>query len=169
LVRPPILYVVTVEAGHFAGRRAHTYYVYEFVIRRHLVPALGSIPLAKLTPQDVHRVQARMAAQQLSPATIGVARAVLSGALSQAEKWELVTRNVVRLVESATHEPREPKVLTPDQAAALRDAAKGEAFEHLFKLMLVTGLRIGEALGLQWRNVDLDGRMPAAHVRQHVV
>jgi integrase len=150
-------------------RRAHTYDLYEIAIRCHLTPELGSIPLAKLTPQDVHRLQASMAAKGLSPATIGVARAVLSGALAQAEKWGLVSRNVVRLVDPPAAQSREPKVLTPEQATALTEAAKGEELEHLFTTMLATGLRIGEALGLQWRNVDLETRVPVLYVRQQAV
>lgn len=150
-------------------RRPHTTYVYEVMIRRHIVPVIGSVALAKLTPQDIHRLQRRMASGGLSPTTVGVARAVLSGALTQAEKWGLVARNVVRLVDAPAHEDVEPKVLTPEQSTAFCAAARGHEYEYLFTTMLATGLRIGEALGLRWRNVDVDARVPTLHVREQAV
>jgi integrase len=151
------------------GLRAHTYHVYEIAVRRHLVPAFGTAPLAKLTPQHVQKMQARMADQGLSTSSIGVARAALGGALTQAERWGLIARNVVRLVDAPAADGPEPKVFTPEQAAAFCASAKGHPLEHLFTTMLATGLRIGEGLGLQWRHVDLEARVPVLHVRQQSI
>jgi integrase len=151
------------------NQRANTYHVYEIAVRLHLVPALGRRPLAKLTPADVQALQAGLAAKKLTPATVLTVRAVLSGALSQAEKWGLVARNVVKLVDPPRQEYREPKVLTPEQAAALTEAARGHDLEHLFSTMLSTGLRVGEALGLRWDDVDLDASTPVLHVRQQML
>jgi integrase len=38
------------------------------------------------------------------------------------------------------------------------DASRGHEFEHLFAVMLATGLRIGEALGLQWSVISLESK-----------
>ncbi|MGR6963919.1 tyrosine-type recombinase/integrase [Geodermatophilus sp. URMC 61] len=46
--------------------------------------------------------------------------------------------------------------LTAEQAQALLEAIKGDRLETLFRVMLATGLRRGEALGLHWSDVDLD-------------
>ena len=109
----------TVKPGH----RASTLHVYEIMVRRHMIPSLGHRPLAKLAPTDVQQLQATMQAKGLNPATVMMARAVLSAALTQAEKWGLVARNVVRLVDAPRREYEEPKVLTPEQAASLCEAA----------------------------------------------
>jgi integrase len=82
-------------------------------------------------------------------------------------KWQLVQRNVVTLVDAPRSTRDEPEPLTPEQAQAFLDAANGHEFEHLFTVMLATGLRIGEALGLKWSAVDLDARR--LHVRTQML
>lgn len=155
----------TVKPSH----RANTYHVYESMVRLHLNPALGRRPLAKLTPADVQQLQAALLAKTLTPSTIIMARAVLGAALTQAAKWGLVVRNVVHLVDPPRREYVEPKVLTPEQAASFCEAARGHDLEHLFNAMLGTGLRIGEALGLRWQDLELDGPAPILHVRQQML
>jgi len=80
---------------------------------------------------------------------------VLWAALNRAVKWQLVGRNVALLVDS----PRVPKVeivpFSPEVATRFLTAAEGHRLAHLFEFLLATGLRLGEALGLQWPDVDL--------------
>jgi integrase len=69
----------------------------------------------------------------------------------------LVSRNVVLLVDAPAVPAADIHPLSPDEAAALLAAAKGRTYEHLFALLLTTGLRLGEALALRWKpNVNLD-------------
>ena len=49
-------------------------------------------------------------------------------------------------------------MLSPDEVYKLLDAARGEAIEGLVTLAISTGVRLGEALGLQWPDIDLDRR-----------
>jgi integrase len=143
------------------------YVTYKFVLTQHVLPALGSVPLAKLEPQHVQRLQRDMASKGLSLATIRLARAVLSGGLQQAVKWGLLSRSVVTLVDAPVGESAQPDVLSPEQAAALLEAAHGDSYERLYRFLLATGLRIGEALGLRWSDIDPDYRM--LRVRQQLV
>ncbi len=48
--------------------------------------------------------------------------------------------------------------LTPDQARAFLDAARGDRLEALYSVAITLGLRQGEALGLRWDDVDLEAR-----------
>jgi integrase len=48
----------------------------------------------------------------------------------------------------------EGRTFSPDQARHFLDALKGNRNEALFALMLSTGLRRGEALGLMWTDLD---------------
>src|SRR5262249_35651053 len=79
-------------------------------------------------------------------------------ALAQATKWGMIVRNPVPLVDPPYGEHEEPKPLTPEQATALLRVACGHEFEQLYTVMLATGLRIGEALGSRWQDVDLERR-----------
>jgi integrase len=140
------------------GRRKGTYLRYETVVRLHIVPLIGKAPVARLGPQDVQRLQTALLAKGLGAKYINLVRATLSGAMSQAVKFGLALRNPVPLVDPPHEEEEEPRPLTPEQAGALLSAAAGHDFEHLFTVMLASGLRIGEALGLRWPDVDLDKR-----------
>jgi integrase len=149
-----------------ASRRAGTYLRYETACRVHISPVIGKVKLAKLTPQHVQKVQTRMLQAGKSPATIRLVRACLCSALTQAEKFQLVARNVVKFVDNVRDDADEPEPLTPEQAAALLRTLQGHEFEQLFTTMLATGLRIGEALGLTWANVESEHKR--LHVRQQL-
>jgi len=149
------------------ARRPKTWRAYEFAVRVHIVPRFGSVPVAKLSPEHVQRLQRDMEAKGLSPATIALVRAVLGTALRQATKWGLVARNPVPLVDAPSGLNKEAQVLNPEQARRLLEAAVGDDFDNLLRFMLSTGLRIGEALGLRW--ADIDDSYRELRVRQQLV
>src|SRR3712207_2016572 len=94
-----------------------------------------------------------------SAKTVRDARAVLSVALSQAERWGLVARNAARLATTPKTEAREIVPLDFDGANAFLDAIRGHRLEALFRVALSLGIREGEALGLRWQDVQLDERV----------
>ncbi|HEX6508385.1 MAG TPA: site-specific integrase, partial [Chloroflexota bacterium] len=58
---------------------------------------------------------------------------------------------------------------SPDDAAIFLAAVRGHRYGHLYAFMLATGLRLGEALGLRWCDVDLDGkRIRVEHTLEHL-
>lgn len=150
--------------------RPKTYASYEQIVSQHLVPGLGHIELRKLAPQQVQQLlneklqskrklqNGRESTKTISPRTVAYIHAVLRSALDQALKWGLVARNVAKLVDSPRVERKEVSVLTPETAQALVDAVKAERLGPLCTFALATGLRLGEALGLHWQDVDLDAR-----------
>jgi integrase len=71
--------------------RPRTYVSYASVVRIHLAPALGHLPLARLSPQHVQAFLIAKSGVGLSPRTVGYLRAVLRQALGQAERWGMVT------------------------------------------------------------------------------
>ena len=88
-----------------------------------------------------------------SPRAIRYARSVLRAALNQARKWRLVAENAAALVEPPRHQAREIQPLTPEQARTLLDVARGHRLSGLVSVATALGLRLGEALGLQWADV----------------
>lgn len=84
--------------------------------------------------------------------------AILRRSLGQAEKWELVGRNVAKLVDAPRPARKEVKPFTPEQARQFLGAAKGDRLEALYSVAVSLGLRRGEALALTWADIDLDRR-----------
>ena len=134
---------------------------YEEHVRLHLIPTVGRIPLARLSPMDVQRANSDLLKTGLSPATVCRAHATLRAALKQALRWQLIPSNPASLVTPPRVEHREMAAMDPDQARRFLNAARDTPLEALCVLAVTTGLRQGEPLVLQWSEVDLE----AASVR----
>jgi integrase len=144
--------------------RPRTYESYDSTIRLHIQPYLGRVSLAKLTPQRVQRWLADLEAAGASPRTRQYARVVLRTALNQAVKWNLVVRNAAALANAPRVVTREIKPLDPKQAQRLLKHCPSHRLGSLFAIALSLGLRLGEALGLRWSDVDL--QQGQLHIRR---
>lgn len=149
--------------------RPATYDSYACLVRMHLVPELGHVPLAKLTPQQVQALLNRKLASGLAPRRVAMIRGVLRTALNQALRWGRVARNVATLVSPPRASHFEVRPLDPAQARAFLEAVRGDRLEALYTVALAIGLRQGEALGLRWDDVDLDaGVLHVRHALQRI-
>lgn len=133
-----------------------THSSYAEIVRVHIVPTLGTIQLAKLSPQHITALLKAKSDSGLSPRTVIYIRAVLRIALNRALKWGMVQRNVAALTDAPRSERKEIHPLSPEQARQFLAAVEGDRDEALYRVALALGLRLGEALGLSWTDVDLD-------------
>lgn len=149
--------------------RPRTYQSYESVVRVHLIPALGHVPLIRLTPQQVQTMLNRQSAAGASPRTVAISRDVLRLALHQAERWGQLGRNVARLVDPPRVVRHEIRPLAPAEVRRLLDAIAGTPDEALYLTAIGLGLRQGELLGLGWSDVDLEaGTLRVRHALQRI-
>ena len=138
------------------GVRPRTYIRYSGDVRNHLKPALGNIKLSKLSAPDIQSMLNGKLKSGLSPRTVRHLYATTRRALEVAYKWELVPRNVATLADPPRVQRFEVKPLSPEQARAFLEAARGDRLEALYSVAVPLGLRLGEALGLRWQDVDLE-------------
>ena len=117
---------------------------------------LGKIQLNKLTPQQVQTFLTKKLNDGKSPSSVRSYRTLLRLALGQAEKWDLVSRNVARLTNTQHVPNRTFKTLTNNEVGRFLKALEGEPLEALFVVSVTAGLRRGEVLGVAWDSVDLD-------------
>jgi integrase len=137
--------------------RPMTWRGYEHLVRLHILPTLGRVRLAKLTPQHVQSlVTHKVREGSLAPRTIQYMHSVLRAALNQAVRWRMVHYNAAAMVSTPPPTRREVRVLAPGEARQLLDAARGDRLEALYSVALALGLRQGEALGLMWGDLDLE-------------
>lgn len=129
-------------------------------ITNHLVPRMGKVRLASLTPADV---DAYLTRTDLHPQTLRHHRATLRRALADAVRDGLVTRNVAALSRPPRMRRTERTYL--DAAAAMRliEGTRGERIHAPLTVALATGLRQAELLALTWRDIDWNG--PSLTVR----
>src|SRR6266851_5135501 len=136
--------------------RASTFVSYRTIVRKHLIPKLGRVQLAKLTPVMIERFLNERIETGLSPRRVQYFHAVLRRALNRAMKAGYVGRNVATLVDPPRVPHKEIEPFTPSQVRVLLEATKGNQLEALYSVALAMGLRQGEALGLRWADVDFE-------------
>ncbi len=143
--------------------KRHTYENYALAVRNHIVPTLGAVPLASVSRAQVADWLVRLRADGLAPSTAHLQLRVLRYVLRSAEDRELITRNVAehhRGASAGRHGPRQRDVMTPDEVEQfLAAVVRGwPHFHALFLTLARTGLRLGEARGLRWDDVDAEAR-----------
>lgn len=135
--------------------RPSTVYRYDQALRVHVLPALGETRLAAVHPLAVQELEQGLLAQGLAPASVRVVHAVLGRMLRQALAWGLIGEDPMRGVSPPAVGAQRGAVWTAEQARGFLEATKDEPWGELWAVLLGTGCRIGEALALQWGDIDL--------------
>lgn len=152
-IRPPVV-------------RASTWTSYESIVRHRLVPRLGKIGLAKLTPPAISAALRDMTDAGLTPRSVQYSRAVLRMALAHAQDQGLIVDNPAARTKAPKVAQHQIDPLTPDQIRRVLAQVSGDRLEALYVVALSTGMRQGEILGLTWPDVVLDDDGARIHVRR---
>jgi integrase len=136
--------------------RPRTRELYASQLRLHIVPPLGAIPLGRITPSAVRSWHAGLVRGQpdgsLLPAKCyRLLRAILTTAVDD----ELIARNPCQIKGAGAERTTERPIASPDQVWELHDAID-ERYRILVLIAGFVGLRLGEALGLQRGDVDVE-------------
>lgn len=136
--------------------RPRTYESYELNVRR-LNAYIGNTRLDALRPAHLEHCYTQMLDGGLSARSVDQAHTVLRIALRRAVRWGLIPQAATALVRPPRPERREIRPLTPTETQTLLSSTASDRLYALWVLLATTGLRIGEASGLQWSDVDLPG------------
>jgi len=150
--------------------RPSTFTRYESLLQLHAYPQIGGVRLARIQPEQVQALYAAMTNKRTGKPLSGRTREFMHVILREAFE-NAVTLGKLR-VNPCTRVKR-PRPDTPEMAAWNREqagaflrAAEGDRLEAAYVLALMTGMREGELLGLQWDDVDLAAAK--LHVRRTV-
>ena len=89
-----------------------------------------------------------------SPKTVRNVHGVLSSALTDAVRWKLVPHNVATGALLPALDRRTPRAWSPAQTARFLAHVEDDRLGALWRFLVVSGVRRGEALGLRWSDVD---------------
>ena len=132
----------------------------EQYVRLYMVPAIGSIRLARLSPADVERMTTGMVTVGKSPTTAAGVRVILRRALADAVRDGLIGRNAAALARPPKRSTRSMErgrdYLDAAQLRTLIEACQGDPLGALITVAATTGLRQGELLALRWQDIDLE-------------
>jgi len=151
-------------AGH-RGVRPSTLRSYREHVTDHIAPLLGGILVTKLRPADVERLIAdrlaaprrgRKGAPKLSPTTVCRIVTTLRIALNRGVRRGELTVNVAALVDLPRVDHHQVAAMSGIGAERILDAVEGHWLEAIVRLLLGSGLRLGEAVSLNQRDAFID-------------
>ena len=127
---------------------------YKGSLRRYVLPKLGRVPLAKLTPPVVNRFKDELIKEGRGAATVRYAGQVLSAICADAVLQGQMRTNPCHAVRWPTSTRQAVRPLTPLQIEQLRDQLPTEQDALLVSLLAYAGLRPEEALALTWSDIQ---------------
>jgi integrase len=133
---------------------AKTFERQEELLRIHVLPKLGSVPIQKLRAVDLQSLYASL---KVADRTRLHAHRVIHRMLGHAAQWSVVHQNVATLVDAPAVKSTEIGILTAAQIQTLLQALRGRSMYPIVVTALGTGMRRSELLALRWKDVDLDG------------
>lgn len=143
-----------------------TYDWYDTLLRIHIIPAIGEMPLIAVTSQHVQELLNQLAYEKCSTRLIEGVRTALKQIFQTACLNGLVKSNpvqqtkILRPKAAVRAANRKVKVITLEKRCALIEALQTEPILRPPVLtLLLTGMRVGELLALQWKHIDLERRV----------
>jgi len=149
-----------------------TYSGYEVNIRCHINPYIGGIRLQELRAMNIREMYGKLQKdrkikvegeqrdfKKLSPKSILYVHRVLSKALEDAFKDDLIPKNSAKAVTPPKVSKYKAKFLAVDQIRIMLDKFKNDDLYLPVYLSVVLGLRRGEALGLTWKHIDWENKV----------
>ena len=141
-----------------------TYVSYEGYIRNHLKPSLGNVQLRDLTPRLLQQFYNYKAEAGLAPKTIVNINLFLHKALVFAVGEGYIAVNPTEMINLPHGSKPQIEILNRDEQTRLIQCSYHHRYGVFVRLVLFTGLRLGELLGLRWEDIDM--QYGVLHVRR---
>lgn len=137
--------------------KATTLNTYMTFYRKHIEKSdIGEMELQEIQTNDLQRYYNRKLKEGLSAKTVRHLSVIIREALTQAVRLKYIRNSPQEGVILPKKEKYEGKTLSQSDVLKLLNNAGGEELYSLIMTAIFTGMRKGEILGLQWKNVDLD-------------
>ncbi len=138
--------------------KASTQSSYRTNLNRYVLPWLGETRLRDLRKGDIQAWLSALSESGLSRQTVKNIWSALSSVLRTAVDWGYIKDNPAHGVRFPARQPKAAVFLpTPEQVAQILRQLPEPSYT-LMLLLVGTGLRVGEAIGLRWEDIDLNRR-----------
>jgi integrase len=137
-----------------SARRYNTYATYKTAVERYIVPDIGTVKLAALSPSNVAAWRNGL---DIGARSTQLAFATLKRAYNYAVELRLLDRSPLANLKGPAVPKTEPRILSLKEVGKLLDTAQGTEWYGLLYLAIVTSMRQGELFGLTWDAIDHAG------------
>ena len=127
---------------------------YKAQCKTHIVPSLGAVKLSELTTPQIQAFYNRLLRDGMAPKSVRNIHGILTKCLSTAVSVEYIRDNPASRATLPRVEKKEIHPLTDEQVKGFLRVSAGDEYEILLKVILFTGLREAEAIGLTWDCID---------------
>ena len=115
---------------------------------------MGGKGLTEIRQIDVIGLVESMHSDDYAKSTIKIVKGVLSDVLQKALDNEYISKNPAKGIKVIGKEKKSIKVLTVEQEAIFLRSVENTQYMEMYQIMLLTGLRIGEVVGLRWCDIN---------------
>lgn len=136
---------------------------YRRLSRLYIAPTLGNLKLQDVSAARIQSLYSKLEKEGTGKRTIEIVHTILHGFLKYAQRLGLTAQNWAELVEVPRPENREMSVWDESQVSQFLQTVQGDVF---YRLAFATGMRRGELIGLQWK--DIDWQSETIQVRRQV-
>ncbi|MDY5219246.1 MAG: site-specific integrase [Eubacteriales bacterium] len=140
------------EAELRGNIKLSSWQTYRNMCRKHILPVLGEMDIAKITPGVTQAFAAQMLEKGLAASTVSGVYRLLSAALRHAVEEGRIRKNPCKRLRLDRLESPEQRVLSCREQERLRESCGCEDLSTL--LGLYTGMRLGEVCALKWSDID---------------
>ena len=127
---------------------------YQSALGLHILPALGELRIREIVPLHIENLIQGKLASGLRSKTVSNILVLMQGIFSVAEDNDLISRSPVRNKHKPNVQKREKPIWTSKQVRMIIETVSF-TYRALFAVAALTGARLGEILGLQWKQIDL--------------
>jgi len=148
------------------GLRAKTSHQYDQVMKKHIIPHIGSIALKDLRLAMIEKYYADLLRSGVGTRTVRIGHNILHKSLEKALRYGLVTYNPTQGATLPQYKHSEMQVLDETQVSQFLVAAQESYYRAFYHLAVTTGMRQGELFGLKW--IDLQWNKGILHLQRQV-
>jgi len=128
--------------------------------KNHINPAIGDISLSKLNSLDIQKLIKNLKEKDLSDEMVKRVFSTVNAALNAAVSMDIIAKNVASRIpkqDKPKVERKERQIWSNDSIRHILEVSRGETrYWIAVFLAVMTGMRQGEILGLQWADIDFE-------------
>lgn len=136
-----------------------TYLLYRNYYEWYIKPQIGRLKIKDIKNVHIQKIFNAMKDKKLSLNTMKKTYSIIYDILNYALNNDIILKNPCIGIALPKQEVKKRRVMTIAEQEIFERAMQGSTYEHVYKVALCSGMRIGEILGLTWSDVDFENSL----------